>query len=127
MNGAMRPTEGLPSQTERGAGVDMVNRRTLADAVNAFRGNEKAKAAARQISRSRQQDAAKRAAAEQRARQQALLEYMYADSVLGVPLEAIQQAVDQNLPWTPQPMAQPADNLAALQPPGMPLQGSMGV
>lgn len=131
MNGAMRPTEGLPSQTERAAGVRMANRRPLAAAVQSFQGNEKARAAGRQLLRSRTerstQTRQRQTEVMDKARQQALLEIMYAESVLGLPREAIQQAVQQGLPWDMQSMAAPQDNMAIMQPPGVPLQGSMGM
>lgn len=130
MYGASRPGF-LPGVTEQGAGVQMDRGTALKSAALNWKANQKAQTAARQITSTRSQKAQSEQQRMQRAREQALLEMMYAHSVLGIPIDALTGAVGQGMDMTAmeQSVAPGAamDNMAMQQPAGQPLAGSLGM
>lgn len=130
MYGASRPGF-LPGVTEQGAGVQMDRGSALKSAAISWQANQKARTAASQITKTRAQKAQSEQQRMQNARQQALLEMMYAHSVLGIPIDALTGAVGQGMDMAAMEQAsqpgQPTDNMAMQQPAGQPLAGSLGM
>jgi hypothetical protein len=130
MNGALRDST-LPGVSEQGSGVQMDRGMALRSAAVGYQANQKAQAAARQITMSRAQRAGEQMRRMQEARQNALLEMMYAHSVLGIPIQDLSQGVAMGIDTSKleaQPGGQsgPMDNMAQTQVPGQPLMGALG-
>lgn len=118
----------LPGMTEQGAGIAMDRGEALRSAAIGYKTNQKAQAAAKQITRSRNEKAMSEARRMQLAREQALLEMMYAHSVLGIPMSDLTSAVDMGVDMSNlQPQTPPSDNFASGPTAGQPLAGALGM